>query len=95
MTAVAVASDEKLLSADEFWALPESCRPMELVRGRIVYSDFEGPRHGQLCGRMAGFEEGIGVGWGKIEYKTVPTQDENRKRARCARHRNKNRSIPP
>ena len=50
MTAVAVASDEKLLSADEFWALPESRRPMELVRGRIIHMNVPGPRHGQLCG---------------------------------------------
>ncbi len=51
MTAVAVATDEKLLTADEFWALPESRRPMELVRGRIEYMNVPGPRHGQLCGR--------------------------------------------
>ncbi len=52
MTAVAVATDEKLLTADEFWALPESRRPMELIRGRISYMNVPGPRHGQMCGRM-------------------------------------------
>ncbi len=52
MTAVAVATDEKLMTADEFGALPTSRRPMELVRGRIVYMNVPGPRHGQLCGRM-------------------------------------------
>lgn len=51
MTAVAVATDEKLLTADEFWALPESRCPMELVRGRIEYMNVPGPRHGQMCGR--------------------------------------------
>jgi Uma2 family endonuclease len=51
MTAVAVATDEKLLTADEFWALPESRRPMELVRGRIESMNVPGPRHGQMCGR--------------------------------------------
>lgn len=50
MTALAVATDEKLLTADEFWALPESNRPMELVRGRIEFMNVPGPRHGQLCG---------------------------------------------
>ena len=49
---VAVTTDERLLTADEFWALPESDRPMELFRGRIEYLDIPGPRHGQLCGRM-------------------------------------------
>ena len=52
MTAVSVASDEKLMSADEFWALPDSDRPMELVRGRIVYLNMPGPRHGQICARV-------------------------------------------
>ncbi len=52
MTAVAVADDEKLMTADEFWALPDSDRPMELVRGRIESMNVPGPRHGQLCGRV-------------------------------------------
>ena len=51
MTAVAIATDEKLLTADEFWAMPDSDRPMELVRGRIVDMNMPGPRHGQICGR--------------------------------------------
>ena len=49
---VAVATDEKLLTADEFWALPESRRQMELVRGRIEYMNMPGPRHGQICARV-------------------------------------------
>ena len=48
---VAVATDEKLMTADEFWAMPDSDRPMELVRGRIVDMNMPGPRHGQICGR--------------------------------------------
>ncbi|HLQ47317.1 MAG TPA: hypothetical protein VK137_21410, partial [Planctomycetaceae bacterium] len=51
MTAV-VASAEKLMSADEFWALPPSRRPTELVRGRVVSRPVPGPRHGQVCGRV-------------------------------------------
>lgn len=51
----AVASDEKLITADEFWALPKSRRPMELIRGRIEYRNVPGPRHGQLCGRAVHF----------------------------------------
>lgn len=50
MTAVAVAADEKLMTADEFWAQSESNRQMELVRGRIEYMNMPGPRHGQVCG---------------------------------------------
>src|SRR5262245_45696036 len=52
MTTVTVATDDKLLTADELWALPESTRPMELVRGRIEYMNVPGARHGQLCGRV-------------------------------------------
>ena len=52
MTAVALATDEKLMTADEFGALPSSRWPMELVRGRIENMNVPGPRHGQLCGRM-------------------------------------------
>lgn len=51
MTAAAIAADDKLMTADEFWALPDSDRPMELVRGRISYMNMPGPRHGQVCGR--------------------------------------------
>ena len=51
MTTVAVATDEKLMTAAEFWALPDSDRPMELVRGRIESMNMPGPRHGQVCGR--------------------------------------------
>ena len=47
---VAVATDEKLMTAEEFGVLPSSRRPMELVRGRIVYMNVPGPRHGQMCG---------------------------------------------
>ena len=50
MTAVAVAAAEKLMTAEEFGALPTSRRPMELVRGRIVDMNVPGPRHGQMCG---------------------------------------------
>ena len=47
---VAVATDEKLMTAEEFGVLPSSRRPMELVRGTIVYMNVPGPRHGQMCG---------------------------------------------
>ena len=52
MTAVAIASEVNLMSAEEFGALPTAARPMELVRGRIQKMNVPGPRHGQLCGRM-------------------------------------------
>ncbi len=49
MTAVATPSAEKLITADEFWAMPPSRRPEELVRGMVVSMPVPGPRHGQLC----------------------------------------------
>ena len=49
--ATSVATAEKLITADEFWALPRSRRPTELVRGRIVSMPVPGPRHGQVCAR--------------------------------------------
>ncbi len=50
MTAVATQSAEKLITADEFWAMPPSRRPVELVRGRVISMPVPGPRHGQVCG---------------------------------------------
>jgi Uma2 family endonuclease len=43
---------EKLLTAEEFCALPDNGRPSELVRGRVVEMNVPFPRHGQICGRI-------------------------------------------
>ena len=51
MSVATIDTDEQLMTAEEFGALPTSRRPMELVRGRIVTLNVSGLRHGQLCGR--------------------------------------------
>jgi Uma2 family endonuclease len=43
----------RLLTAEEFFALPDDGRPSELVRGEIVYMNMPGFRHGEICGRIA------------------------------------------
>jgi Uma2 family endonuclease len=48
----AVATAEKLLTADEFALLPDDGRPKELVRGRVVYMNVPAPRHGQICAQV-------------------------------------------
>ncbi len=50
MSVAAIETDEKLMTADEFGALPTSRRPMELFRGSIATMNVTGFRHGQLCG---------------------------------------------
>jgi Uma2 family endonuclease len=42
-----------LLTAEEFARLPESGRPCELVRGKVVERSFHSPRHGQVCTEVA------------------------------------------
>jgi Uma2 family endonuclease len=39
---------ERLLTAEDFAKLPESGRPTELVRGRVVSMNVPAPRHGQI-----------------------------------------------
>lgn len=38
-----------LLTADEFLALPDNGQPCELVKGRVVYMNPPGMRHGTVC----------------------------------------------
>jgi Uma2 family endonuclease len=40
----------KLMTAEEYWLLPDDGRPTELVRGRIVPMNMPAPRHGEICG---------------------------------------------
>src|SRR5262249_33653402 len=57
---------ETLLTAEEFWRLPQDGVPRELVRGRIVIMNMPAPRHGYFCnkiGRILGnFVEERGLG---------------------------------
>jgi Uma2 family endonuclease len=41
-----------LLTAEEYLRLPDSDRPTELVRGRVVAMNVPKPRHGQVCSRV-------------------------------------------
>jgi Uma2 family endonuclease len=47
-----MATTEALLTAEEFLLLPDTGRPMELVRGRIVMMNVPYYRHGKICGRI-------------------------------------------
>src|SRR5688572_18497496 len=49
-----MATVETLLTAEEFWMLPDDGRPSELVRGRIVYMNMPGFRHGEICVNIVG-----------------------------------------
>jgi Uma2 family endonuclease len=40
----------ELMTAEEFWLLPNDGLPTELVRGRIVPMNMPAPRHGEICG---------------------------------------------
>lgn len=44
---------EKLLTAEEFFHLPDSGRPVELIQGRVVAMNPPGVKHGFLCFRLA------------------------------------------
>src|SRR5690348_12208093 len=47
-----MATAEALLTAQEYWLLPDDGRPTELVRGRIVPMNMPSPRHGQICSKI-------------------------------------------
>lgn len=49
MSAVA----DHLLTIEEYARLPDTGRPTELVRGRIVEMSFPTPRHGQICAEVS------------------------------------------
>jgi Uma2 family endonuclease len=43
-----------LITAEEYARMPDMGRPTELVRGRIVELNVPAPRHGFVCGNIAG-----------------------------------------
>src|SRR5882672_3601531 len=46
------AAPERLLTAEEYWLLPDNGRPTELVRGRVVEMKVATPRHGYFCANI-------------------------------------------
>jgi Uma2 family endonuclease len=50
-----MATTESVLTAEDFLLLPDSNRPRELVRGRIVTMNAPYYRHGKICGRLVRF----------------------------------------
>ncbi len=44
--------DEPLLTAEEYWLLPDHGRPTELIRGRVVEMNMPAPRHGYPCANI-------------------------------------------
>lgn len=49
-----MATVDTLLTAKEFWMLPDDGQFTELVRGRIVIMNMPGFRHGEICGNIVG-----------------------------------------
>src|SRR6266542_3658010 len=47
-----MATAEALLTAEEYYWLPDNGQPTELVRGRVVPVNMPYPRHGQICGKV-------------------------------------------
>jgi len=47
------SSADRLLTAEEFFALPGDGPPAELVRGQVVMMNMPRPIHGWLCGEIA------------------------------------------
>jgi Uma2 family endonuclease len=47
-----MATAEALLTAEEYWLLPDDGPPTELVRGRIVPMNMPTPRHGYFCNKI-------------------------------------------
>jgi Uma2 family endonuclease len=50
---VSTVAEPRLLTAEEFAALPDEGQKMELVRGRIVYVNMPAARHGKICATIA------------------------------------------
>ncbi len=46
------ATHPKLLTAEEYLLLPDDGRRTELVRGVVVYLNFPGFRHGEVCSKV-------------------------------------------
>jgi len=47
-----MATIEALLTAEDYYELPDSGVPSELVRGRIVPMNMPGYRHGKICNKL-------------------------------------------
>lgn len=66
MSAV-VSSQPQLMTAEEFLHLPDTDRPKELVRGKVVYMNVPFPRHGHYCfavaRHLANFVDRNRLGW--------------------------------
>ncbi len=43
---------ESLMTAEEYYELPDNGQPTELVRGRIVTLNMPTPRHGEICAKV-------------------------------------------
>ena len=48
-----MATTTELLTAEEFFQLPDPGQPAELIRGVVVTMNMPGARHGQVCGQIA------------------------------------------
>ncbi len=76
MPAVA-ANRTRLLTAEEYGALPDLGYPSELVRGKIVRMNIPKPLHGLVCGNihflLASFVKKHGLGWTFINDSGVLT----------------------
>lgn len=44
---------DQLLTVEQYVRLPDSGRPTELVRGKVVEMSLPTPRHGQICNEVA------------------------------------------
>ena len=47
-----MATVEKLVTADEFFHVPDDGQVSELVRGKIIVMNVPGFRHGEVCGNV-------------------------------------------
>lgn len=45
-------AETALITAEQYWRMPDNGQPTELVRGRIVPMNVPTPRHGQVCGQV-------------------------------------------
>lgn len=52
--ATAVTTDEKLVTIEEFAAIPTDNRQRELVKGKVVEMNLPKPKHGFICGEIVG-----------------------------------------
>src|SRR5690242_18336952 len=48
-----MATIEALLTAEEYYRLPDMGRPSELIRGQVVMMNMPGARHGWICSNIA------------------------------------------